>query len=111
VRDSFGPNQDAIPADFVARRQVIWMRPTVIAALSEERVEFARTLAAQAPHYGEIRKPVVIVCGEQDKNHGDSLRLEREVPGARLVTLPNTGHYVQFARPNILATIIEEAAK
>ena len=55
-----------------------------------------------------FRKPVVIVCGEEDKNHEDALRLGREIPGARLVTLPRTGHYVQYARPDELAAIIEE---
>jgi pimeloyl-ACP methyl ester carboxylesterase len=50
----------------------------------------------------------VIVCGEEDKNHEDALRLGREIPGARLVTLPRTGHYVQYARPDELAAIIEE---
>jgi len=108
VRSAFGPNGDAMPSDFLARREPIWMRPAVVEALLEERVRLEGALAAMAPHYGEIRKPVVIVCGEEDKNHDDALRLGREIPGARLVTFPRTGHYVQYARPDELAAIIEE---
>lgn len=109
VRASFGPNGDAMPADFLARREPIWMRPPVVEALLEERVRFGDALAAMAPHYGEISKPVVIVCGDEDKNHEDAVRLGREIPGARLVIVPRTGHYVQYARPDELAAIIEEA--
>jgi pimeloyl-ACP methyl ester carboxylesterase len=111
VRASFGPNADAIPSDFVARRVPLWTRPAVVAALAEERAGFEASLAAQAPHYGEIRKGVVIVCGEQDRNHDEAARLAREIPGARLVMLPDTGHYVAFARPDALAAIVAEAAQ
>ena len=109
MRARFGPNGAAMPADFLARREPIWMRPAVVEALLEERVRLGDALAAMAPHYGEIRKPVVIVCGEEDKNREDAVRLGREIPGARLVMLPRTGHYVQYARPDELAAIIEEA--
>lgn len=111
VRESFGPNLGAMPADFVARRAPIWMRPTVSAALSEERVTLAAALAAMGPRYREIKARTVIVCGEQDaRSHVDALRLAREIPGARLVVLPDTGHYVQYARPDALIGLIEEAA-
>jgi len=109
VRAAFGPN--AIPPDFVAGRTRIWMRPAVVAALAQERVGFEPSLAVQAPRYGEIRKGVVIVCGEQDRNHEEAPRLAREIPGARLVMLPETGHYVPISRPDELAAVIEDAAK
>jgi pimeloyl-ACP methyl ester carboxylesterase len=110
VRESFGPNLAAMPADFVARRAPVWMRPTVTSALSEERVTLTAALDAMAPRYREIQAPVVIVCGEQDANHENARRLAAEVPGARLVLLPDTGHYVQYARPDALIGLIQEAA-
>ena len=51
----------------------------------------------------------MIVCGDADHNHDDAVRLGGEIPGARLVILPHTGHYVQFARPDELAALIEGA--
>jgi pimeloyl-ACP methyl ester carboxylesterase len=110
IRDAFGPNAGAIPAGFVAERTVLWTRPTVSATLSEERVTLGDALAAAAPRYPTIRKPVVIVCGEQDGNQGDARRLAAEIPGSRLILLPDTGHYVQFARPAALIEAIEGAA-
>jgi pimeloyl-ACP methyl ester carboxylesterase len=110
VRGAFGPNADAIPADFVARRTLLWTRPTVAVTLSQERTTLSESLAAQSPRYPTIRKPLVVVCGEQDTNVEDSRRLAREVPGARLVLLPNTGHYVQYARPEVVVAAVEDAA-
>ncbi len=110
VRESFGPNAGAMPADFVVRRAPIWMSPTVSAALSEERTTLPAALEAMSPHYREIRKPVLVVCGEQDGNHPDAVRLAREIPGAHLASLPQTGHYVQYARPDELIGVIEQAA-
>jgi pimeloyl-ACP methyl ester carboxylesterase len=110
VREAFGPNASAMPADFVARRTPWWTRPTVSATLSEERVTLAASLAAQSPGYASIRRPLVLVCGDHDHNRADMERLAREVPGARLVLLPDTGHYVQVARPEAVVTAVEEAA-
>jgi pimeloyl-ACP methyl ester carboxylesterase len=111
IRASFGPNVDLIPAGFVAQRVAIWNRPTVATTLSQERVTLRASLDGMSPHYSEIRKPVVVVCGENDERpYRDGRRLARDIPNARLVTFPNTGHYVQYARPDYLARIIEEAA-
>jgi pimeloyl-ACP methyl ester carboxylesterase len=111
IRSAFGPNVDAIPPGFVAERVRMWNRPTVSAVLSQERVTLGAALDRQALHYREIRKPVFLVYGQQDdRNYADAQRLEREIPGSRLVSLPNTGHYVQFARPDELCRVIEEAA-
>jgi pimeloyl-ACP methyl ester carboxylesterase len=111
IRTSFGPNGDRIPPDFVAERTRIWNRPSVSVVLAEERVTLEAALGRMAPHYAEIRKPVYLVYGEQDeRNYRDAQRLGRDIPGSRLVSLPGTGHYVQFARPDELSRVIEEAA-
>jgi pimeloyl-ACP methyl ester carboxylesterase len=111
VRASFGPNAATMPRDFVARRSPIWLRPTVSAALSEERVTLEAALQSLSPRYREIRAPLSIVCGAGDgRNADDARRLAGEVPGARLVILPETGHYVQYARPDALIEVIQEAA-
>lgn len=111
VRESFGPNLAAMPADFVARRAPIWMRPTVSSALSEERVTLGAALETMGARYRGIQAPVLIVCGAQDgRNAEDARRLAAEIPGARLVILPDTGHYVQYARPDALIGLIQEAA-
>jgi pimeloyl-ACP methyl ester carboxylesterase len=111
IRASFAPNTDLIPPGFIAQRVAIWNRPTVTVTLSQERVSLAAALDAMSAHYREIRKAVIVVCGEDDERaHRDGERLAREIPNARLVTFPHTGHYVQYTRPDDLARIIEDAA-
>jgi pimeloyl-ACP methyl ester carboxylesterase len=111
VRVAFGVNADAMPAGFVAARTKLWTRPTITTSLSLERVAFESALATMAPHYREIRKPTFVVYGAADaRAAADGPRLGRDVPVARLVALPDTGHYVQYARPEALIHVIEQAA-
>ena len=89
----------------------MYMRPTVSYTLAAERVALAAALDEMQPSYARIRKPVTIVCGDQDEpNTSQAPRLAKEIPGSRYVPLANTGHMVQFARPAELVKIIEEAA-
>jgi pimeloyl-ACP methyl ester carboxylesterase len=111
IRSSFGPNLAAMPAEFLSQRAALWGRPTVTHTLACERVTLEASLGAMALHYAEIRKPVFLVYGEQDaRNYRDAGSLTGEIPGATLVSLPNTGHYVQYARPDALIHVIEQAA-
>ncbi len=111
IRAAFGPNADLIPPGFVAERTKIWNRPGVTTTLSKERMTLGAALEKMAGRYREIRKPVFLVCGDQDeRNLRDATRLVREIPGATLTSLPNTGHYVQFARPDALVRVIDLAA-
>jgi pimeloyl-ACP methyl ester carboxylesterase len=111
IRSSFGPNAAAMPPGFVSQHVTLWGRPTVTHTLACERVTLEASLSAIALHYPEIRKPVFLVYGEQDeRNYRDARGLAREIPGATLVSLPNTGHYVQYARPDDLIHVIEQAA-
>jgi pimeloyl-ACP methyl ester carboxylesterase len=56
--------------------------------------------------------PITLVYGEQDKTVASAERLARERPHAELIVLPQTGHYVQYARPDeLVAAIVETVAK
>jgi pimeloyl-ACP methyl ester carboxylesterase len=111
VRASFGPNAGMIPAGFIAPRAALWGRPTIATSLAQERTTLTRALLDMGPRYPAIRPPVFLVCGDHDHpNFEQAQRLVREIPGARLTALAETGHYVQFARTEALAAVIEEAA-
>jgi pimeloyl-ACP methyl ester carboxylesterase len=107
LRQNFAPAP--VPPDFFASRAPIFLRPTVASALSEERVHMSTELPAMAAHYPEIRKPVIVVCGEQDAYRENDRRLASEIPGARLVLLPNTGHHVPITRPEAVVAAVGEA--
>jgi pimeloyl-ACP methyl ester carboxylesterase len=107
---NFAPHP--VPPGFVASRTPIWTRPTVTAALSEERATFEASMAQLEPLYKKISLPITLVYGEQDKTVTSAARLARELPHAKLITLPQTGHYVQYARPDeLVAAIMETVAR
>jgi pimeloyl-ACP methyl ester carboxylesterase len=110
ARASFGPNAALIPAGFIETRVALWSRPTIVAALSQERATFQDELTALSARYPTIRRPLWVVCGDADPNFADAQRLAREVPGAHLVPVAGTGHYVQFARPEVVLAAIDETS-
>jgi pimeloyl-ACP methyl ester carboxylesterase len=111
VRRAFAPNEAAMPAGFVDKRVPLWTRPSEAVSLAQERTTFEASAAALSPRYAGIHKPLFIVEGAEDRGSLDSAqRLSHDVPGARLVLLPDTGHYVQYARPDELIRTIDEAA-
>jgi pimeloyl-ACP methyl ester carboxylesterase len=56
----------------------------------------------QAPRYGEIAAPVVVITGDADKSVSPNIHsrpLATAVPDAKLIVLPGVGHMVQQAAP------------
>lgn len=55
-----------------------------------------------------IRMPTLIAVGEQDPNIEGGRRMAREIPGARFVAMPMTGHGSNVQRPDILTGLLRE---
>jgi pimeloyl-ACP methyl ester carboxylesterase len=53
-------------------------------------------------------KPTLIIWGEKDTQMPISyaVRLQREIPGAKLVTVPNAGHLILFDAPDTVAKAV-----
>jgi pimeloyl-ACP methyl ester carboxylesterase len=60
------------------------------------------------PGLDRIRVPTLVAVGEQDPNLPGSKRLAQEIPGARFVLMPMTGHGSNAQRPDLLRKLIEE---
>lgn len=108
-----GPNRAAVGEAFIVERVRWWNHPHALAVHARQDVTDRAGLAEQAERYGQIQSPVVVVMGELDSSEGrglDSPRLASSLPHARLIRLPGTAHYVQFAEPQRIAEIIREAA-
>lgn len=58
----------------------------------------------------KLRIPTLIVRGERDVYLSPEIsdRLHREIPGSRLVEVPDGGHYIQIDEPRLLAMTILE---
>ncbi len=62
------------------------------------------------PRLGEIAVPTVVMVGSADRTTPPthSRRLAAGIPGARLVTLPDAGHMLNWEAPDELVSVIEE---
>lgn len=75
-----------------------------------ERKTFAgwRSWSAARELYPSVRAPVVLVYGERDwSTDAERQRNANEIPGVRLITLPNSGHFTWLERPEALASIVK----
>lgn len=54
------------------------------------------------PSLQQLQAQTLVVCGEQDPNLSGARRLAREIPGARFVSLPMTGHGSILDRPDLV---------
>lgn len=86
------------------------LRPREFIANAHDLVTLKEAVAAQAPRYGEIRAPVTIIAGEPDKTVRTNIHARpfaATVPNAKLIVLPDLGHMVQTAVPDLVKTEIE----
>ena len=102
------------PGDYLDRsRAALVLRPGTMIANLYDLVGLPAALAAQAPRYGAIRSPTVIVTGDADAAvpaERQAVPLARAIPGATLVMLPGIGHMVQYVAVAALAAEVAALA-
>jgi 3-oxoadipate enol-lactonase len=71
-------------------------------------LEGSRTLPPALPRLGEIKVPTLIVAGEQDVPdvHAHCGAMEAEIPGAKRVVLPASGHVPHLEVPDAFNKIV-----
>ncbi|RZN11224.1 alpha/beta hydrolase [Bradyrhizobium genosp. SA-3] len=86
------------------------LRPREFIANAYDLVTLKEAVAAQVARYGEIRAPVTIIAGEPDKTVSTGIHARSFaaiVPNAKLIVLPDLGHMVQNAIPDVVKAEIE----
>jgi pimeloyl-ACP methyl ester carboxylesterase len=100
------------PPAYVAVVQALSPRPRQLKATAEDFAALNTALRALCPHYSAIRAPVVIVTGDADQvvpPQRHAFPLHQAIAHSRLVVLPNTGHMVQFSRPDAVLSALRLA--
>jgi pimeloyl-ACP methyl ester carboxylesterase len=101
----------AMPDDFVdATATPLLLRPREFLANAHDLVTLKQAVIAQVPRYGEIRCPVTVISGEADRTVFTEIHARafaKAVPQTRLIVLPDLGHMVQNARPELVAAEVE----
>src|SRR5258706_9507781 len=86
------------------------LRPREFLANARDVVTLRAAVEEQAPRYGDIRVPAVVISGEVDKTVTTNIHsraFAKAVPNAKLIVLPDVGHMVQNAVPELLISEIE----
>lgn len=100
-----------MPDEFVKDSATpLLLRPREFIANAYDLVTLKAAVAAQAPRYGEISVPVTIIAGEPDKTVRTDIHARpfaATVPDAKLIVLPDLGHMVQNAVPDLVKAEIE----
>jgi pimeloyl-ACP methyl ester carboxylesterase len=111
TRKIFGPA--AIPARFAMFPVAMALRPGSLRASAAEAALMIPDAAALKQHYPELKMPVVIVAGADDKlvtTERQSARLHREVPQSTFRPLRGAGHMIHHTAPDYVLAAVHEAA-
>jgi pimeloyl-ACP methyl ester carboxylesterase len=107
----FGP--DPVPHDFATRGGgLLGLRPSAFLSASADLQALPERLPDQQMRYGELRMPVRILYGKDDRildwyTHGQALA--DKVGGARLELVAG-GHMLPVTHPDVTAAFIDAAA-
>ncbi len=86
------------------------LRPREFLANARDLVTLKAAVVEQAPRYASIKAPTVVITGESDKTVSTNIHsrpLVSMLPNARLIVLPDVGHMVQNAAPDLVISEIE----
>jgi pimeloyl-ACP methyl ester carboxylesterase len=100
-----------MPDGFVGNTATaLLLRPREFLANARDIVTLRAAVEEQAPRYVDIRVPAVVISGELDKTvttNIHSRQFAKAVPNAKLIVLPDVGHMVQNAAPDLVISEIE----
>jgi pimeloyl-ACP methyl ester carboxylesterase len=110
IQNVFAPQQ--APPDYAQRAGAeLLLRPAELIANAQDMIGLKAFVTAQAPRYGGIEAPTVIIHGDAD----DTVSLDIHaraiapmLPRGRLIVLPGVGHMVHHvAREQVLQALAE----
>jgi pimeloyl-ACP methyl ester carboxylesterase len=100
-----------MPDDFVKNSATpLLLRPREFLANARDLVTLKAAVAEQAPRYGNIMVPVAVITGDTDKTVSPDIHSRPfavAVPNAKLIVLPDVGHMVQNAAPELVMREID----
>jgi pimeloyl-ACP methyl ester carboxylesterase len=100
-----------MPRDWVSSTATpLLLRPREFLANARDLVALKAAVAEQAPRYGEVKAPIVVITGDADKTVSTNIHsrpFAAMVPGAKLIVLPGVGHMIQNAAPDLVTAEVE----
>jgi pimeloyl-ACP methyl ester carboxylesterase len=112
MAEIFGPQSP--PKKFGGFPKGIALRPSQIRASAAESALMIPDAFSFRNEYANLKMPVVIVAGEQDRLidiNSQSARLHREIPQSSFHRIPGNGHMVHQTATDVVMSAVDEAAK
>ncbi len=112
LRKLFGPAP--IPAKFDVFPKEMAVRPSQLGASTADSALMVPDAALRSPRYRELKAPVIIIAGEEDRLvdiDDQSGRLHAEVPQSTLHRIAGSGHMVHQTATDAVMAAIDEAAE
>jgi pimeloyl-ACP methyl ester carboxylesterase len=108
----FGPQ--STPKKFGSFPKGMALRPSQIRASAAESALMVPDAFYFRNEYANLKMPVVIVAGEQDRLvdiASQSARLHREVPQSSFHRVPGTGHMIHQTATGVVMSAVDEVAQ
>jgi pimeloyl-ACP methyl ester carboxylesterase len=100
-----------MPEDFIRDTATpLLLRPREFLANARDLVTLKAAVVEQSPRYGNIKAPTTVISGELDKTVSTdrhSRPFAKALPHAKLIVLPDVGHMIQNAAPELVISEIE----
>jgi pimeloyl-ACP methyl ester carboxylesterase len=104
VRAAFAPQ--TIPENYLEQAATaLALRPSEFLANARDVSDLKANVIQQAPRYGAIRAPAVIIAGDRDATVSTDIHaraLAAMLPHAKLIVLPEVGHVIQHAAAGLV---------
>jgi pimeloyl-ACP methyl ester carboxylesterase len=95
-----------MPEDYVRKTATpLLLRPREFLANAWDLVTLKAAVIEQVPRYAGIKVPTVVIAGDADETVSTEIHARpftAAVPGAKLIVVPNLGHMVQNAEPDLV---------
>jgi pimeloyl-ACP methyl ester carboxylesterase len=109
ARGVFWPQ--TMPENFIGNTATpLLLRPREFLANAWDLVTLKAAVNEQAPRYPDIRVPTTVISGDVDKTVSTDIHsrpFAAAVPDAKLIVLPDVGHMVQNAAPDLVISEID----
>jgi pimeloyl-ACP methyl ester carboxylesterase len=100
-----------MPDDFLSSSAtLLLLRPREFLANARDLVTLREAVAEQAPRYGDIRVPTVVISGGADNSVTTNIHsrpFAKAAADAKLIVLPDVGHAIPNAVPDLVIAEIE----
>ena len=102
-----------VPPAYLDVAPLLALQPSALASDAADHAAVEAGLASLRSRYPELRVPLVVVVGEQDRMVPPEVseRLHALVPRSELVRVPGTGHLPQFSAPGAVVAAVDRAAE